>query len=156
MTKLEIYGIVILVVVLAAGGWGLYQKHEGRVEGRQEVQTKFDKFVNDATAAGLKAKQDAIEKEKQDATQIANAVVTRDAALARMRAAEAAASAARRRVPLTPASAGVGGLICFEQKALSAAVESYRGSVRGIAESGDEATVDARALIDAWPKQRSK
>jgi hypothetical protein len=154
ISKLEAYGIILVVLALAIAGAYFKGHHSGYIEGTQEVQVKFDKFVNDTTAAGLKAKQDAITKEQQDATQIANAVVTRDAALARMRAAEAAASAARSRLPLTPRAAAGSSVLCFEPQAISAAVERYRGRVRGLAESGDETTVDAKALIDSWPKQQ--
>ena len=31
----------------------------------------------------------------------------------------------------------------------------YRGSVRGLAEIGDEANLDAKALIQAWPTQKA-
>lgn len=153
MTKLEFYGIAALVLMLAIGGAYLKGHHSGYVEGKAEVQALFDKFKNDVTTAGLKAKQDAITKESQDAKRVADAQSDRDIAIGRMRAAEAAASAARRAVPLTPAATAGNSLICFEQKALSAAVERYRGRVRSLAESGDETAIDAAALIKAWPSQ---
>ena len=156
ISRWEVYGIALLAIILAAGGWGLYQKHEGRVEGRAEIQVQFDAFKNKVEAAGVKAEADKLAKEKEDAKRISDATTERDLALSRMRAAEAAASAARRRVPLTPTAAGSGGQICFDQKALSAAVEQYRGSVRGLAESGDETALDARALIQSWPTSKGK
>lgn len=151
MTRLEIYAILALVLAFAIGGAYLKGHHSGYVEGKQEVQAEFDKFKNEVTAAGLKAKQDALDKEKNDAQRVATAQSERDIAIGRMRAAEAAASAARRAMPLTPAAAAGNSLICFDQKALSAAVERYRGRVRSLVESGDETAIDAAALIKAWP-----
>lgn len=152
ISKLEAYGIVFVVLSLLMAGAYFKGHHNGYVDGRAEVQALFDTFKNEVTAAGLKAKQDAIDKEKNDAKHVADAVSERDVAIGRMRAAEAAASAARRSVPLTPVAAGSNSLICFEQKALSAAVERYRGRVRSLAESGDETAIDAAALIKAWPR----
>ena len=151
LTKFEMYGLGTLAMLLVATAAWFYAKHEGRVEGRKEVQVQFDAFKNDITQKGLQAKQDALDKEKNDAKRVADAQSDRDIAIGRMRAAEAAASAARRAMPLTPAAAGGGSQICFDQKALSAAVERYRERVRGLAQSGDETAVDAAALIKAWP-----
>lgn len=156
LSKLEIYGIMAIVLGLAIAGAYFKGHHSGYVEGKQEVQAEFDKLKNDVTAAGLKAKQDALDKEKKDAKRVADAQSERDIAIGRMRSAEAAASAARRAMPLTPAAAAGNSLICFDQKALSAAVERYRGRVRGLVESGDETAIDAAALIKAWPKQQEK
>ena len=152
VAKLEAYGIGLLIVVIAVTGMYFYAKHEGRVEGRKEVQVEFDAFKNDVAAKGLQAKQDKLDKEKADAKRIIDAESERDVARAGMRAAQAAERAARSRVPLTPAATGSSGQICFDQKALSAAVERYRGRVRGLAESGDEAALDCAALIKAWPQ----
>lgn len=153
VSKLEVYAIAGLIFILAVAGAYFRGHHSGYEEGFEKEKVEFDKFVNETKAAGLKAEQDRIDKEKSYATQIATATSDRDAALQRMRVAEAAASAARRAMPLTPAAANGSNLICFEQKALSAAVEQYRGRVRGLAQSGDETAVDARALIQAWPSQ---
>ena len=145
--KLEIYGIIGLVLALAIGAayW------RGHMAGAESVQVKFDLFTAQVAAAGEKAKTDALQKEKDYATRITTATTDRDAALQRMRAAQATANAARRAVPLTPTAASPSGLICFEQKALSTAVERYRGRVRSLVEVGDEITLDAKALIKACP-----
>ena len=127
---------------------------KGRHEGRVEVQEKFDLFTAQVKAEGEKAKADAMIKEKEDEKRVATAESDRNAALSRMRVAQAAADRARRSMPLTPAASGGSGQICFDQKALSAAVEQYRGSVRRLVETGDEITLDAAALISAWPKQQ--
>ena len=151
LSKLETYGIAIVVIGIMLAGAYFKGHHAGYIEGRDEVQAKFDKFTNEVKAEGLKAQQDKLDKEKSYATNIATATTERDAAISRMRAAEAAASAARRAMPLTPAAASGSSQICFEQKALSAAVERYRGRVRILVESGDETAIDAAALIRAWP-----
>ena len=147
ISKLEIYGIALLLLGLAIGAAYLKGKHEGMAE----IQAKFDLFTAQVKAEGEKAKADALQKEKDDAKRIADAVTERDVALQRMRSAQAAADAARRAVPLTPAATAGSSLICFEQKALSAAVERYRGRVRGLVAVGDETAIDAAALIKAWP-----
>jgi hypothetical protein len=149
ITKLELYGIVALLMALACGAAYLKGHHAGA----QEVQEKFDLFTAQVRAEGEKAKADALQKEKDYATQITVAVTSRDDALKRMQLAEARANAARRAMPLTPASTSAGGAICFDQKALSSAVEQYRGRVSHLVEQGDEAQLDAQTLVKSWPTQ---
>lgn len=147
INKFEIYGVIALLLALAMGA----AYYKGHSAGFDEEKQVYDTFVAKVDAAGEKAKADALQKEKDDAAKVTIALNDRDTALQRMRAAQAAASAARRSVPLTPAAAAGSSQLCFDAKALSAAVEQYRGSVRGLAEIGDETALDAGTLIKAWP-----
>ena len=145
ISKLEIYGIVLLLIVLAMGA----AYYKGHVAGAAEVQQKYDLFVAQVNAAGEKARADALTKEKENETKIAAAVSSRDAALNSLR--QASARLAASRVPLVPAAAAGSNSQCFSPKALTAAVESYRAAVFGLVAEGERANIDAAALIKAWP-----
>ena len=134
--------VLVIVALLASTAW--YRNSA------EKTQLKFDAFVSETKALGEQAKAHKIEKEYQDAKQITDAVTSRNAALASLRTAQANAS--RSRVPLAPQATAGSSQICFDPPALSAAVERYRGRVRGLVETGDEANIDAKALIQAWPK----
>lgn len=158
LTKLEIYGAIALVLMLAAGAAGLYERHEGRVEGRAEVQVKFDSFVNETKAAGLEAEQDKLAKEKENAEKVIAAITTRNDALARLQSAQAAASAARRAMSRNPAAPAGSNQVCFSSAAYNAAFQQFGPgldrfiqSTSGFVVEGDGATIDAKTLIQAWP-----
>ena len=116
------------------------------------VQAQHDGFKQTVEAQGKQAQAEAKLKESNNAIQISTAVANRNDALARLRVAQAAASAAASRVPITPAAAKGSDRQCFEPKALSAAVERYRGRVLGLVAEGDRAAIDAKTLMDSWPK----
>jgi hypothetical protein len=140
-------------LLLSSWGWGLYQKHEGRVEGRQEVQTKFDAFVNETKAAGLKAEADKLAKEKADNEKINSAVVARDVALARLQSAQAANSAGRRVLSGIPTSPGSPDKICFSRARFESAFGTLNTDLQGIAQRGDTAIIDNKAWLNSWPTQ---
>ena len=152
ISKLEIYGIVILVVILAAAGFGLYERHEGRVEGRQEVQVKFDQFVNETKAAGLKAEQDKIVKEKADEQKIAAANSARDIALGKLQLAQSQASAGRRILSDIPTAAGSPDKICFSRAKFESAFGKFNADLQGLAKRGDTAIIDNKAWLSSWPQ----
>ena len=136
---------VILIMGLAV--------HHYRTELRVTT-AEFEAYKSKVAELGAQAEKRKIEVESANANQIRDAVSSRNAALASLRAAQAQAAAGRSRVPLTPAAAAGSGALCFDQKALSAAVERYRERVRGLVEIGDEAQIDAQALVRAWPKPK--
>ena len=161
MTKLEIYGIILLVVALSAGAFGLYERHEGRVEGRAEVQIKFDAFVNEVKAAGLKAETDKLAKEKADAKRIDDAVATRNDALNRLRVAQA--SARTRIVSGGPTAPAGSSQVCFNSAGYNAAFQQFGAGLNrflqataGYAYEGDSAGLDTKALIQAWPSVKTE
>lgn len=158
MTRLEIYGIIALVLALAIGGAYAYGHHGGYVEGSHDVQVKFDAFVNDTKAAGLKAQQDNLDKEKLYATNIANANAGRATALSELQRVQAAASAGRRASSSNPAAPAGSSYVCIESKSYNAAfqqfgkrLDEFLPAVRGLAVEGDKAQIDAQSMIRAWP-----
>ena len=159
INKLEIYAILVVVIGLAAVGAGLYERHEGRVEGRAEVQVLFDAFKNDVKAAGLKAEADKLARETQDAKRIDDAVATRNDALNRMRVAEAAARTRFSTVRSNPSAPSGSNQVCFTSTAYNAAFQQFSAGLNrflqatsGYAFEGDSAALSAKTLIQAWPK----
>ena len=85
----KIAAVVALLVVLAGGAWKV--RHGGIVEGRAEVQMKWDKERAETTAAALVASEAARAKEQVLTT--ANAKVTNDyLTQKKLRAADAVAA----------------------------------------------------------------
>lgn len=123
--------------------------HHYRTELRVTT-AEYAAFQSKVEALGEQARLHKVEKEGQDAKQIADAVTGRNDALARLRVAEANSRSSR--VSLTPAAAAGSDYLCFTEKTFAAAVERYRGGVRSIVTQGAEASIDATALIKAWPK----
>lgn len=123
---------------------------------RADINTEranFRAFKSEVSAAGEKAKAEKLTREKGWEDEIKNSNSQRDAALASLRDSE---RSRRSRVPITPAATDGGDKICFSQKALSAAVERYRGRILGLVAEGDAAQIDAQALIRAWPRGPEK
>ncbi len=98
---------------------------------------------------GEQAKLQAKLKEESYAKAITTATAGRTAALDQLRKQINTPSS---HVPLTPAVAPGDTAICFDPPAFAAAVERYRSRVQGIVGSGEEAQIDARALLGSWPK----
>lgn len=163
MSKIELYGIGLFVMALAFASAYALGHHRGYVEGEQVVQVKFDKFVNDTTAAGLKAQQDNLDKEKTYATNIANATAGRAYALGELQRLQAAASAGRRASTNNPSAAAGSKQVCIDSAAYNAAFQQFGSKLdgfiqaaRGLAVEGDSAQIDAKSVIDAWPKSAVK
>ena len=114
----------------------------------EACNAKYESFVAQTRILGEQAKAAKEKKEAQDAKRVNDAVASRDDALRRLRDERSRSS----RVPLTPAAPAGSEQICFGQSALAAAVEQYRERVRGLVEAGDEAQIDAQALLRAWPE----
>lgn len=113
------------------------------------VTARYEAFQSEVKALGEQAKAHKIEVEAKNEKAIADAVGSRNAALASLRLAEA--NARSRSMPLTPASPAGSSQICFDPPALSSAVEQYRGRVLGLVTQGDEAQIDAATLLKSWP-----
>ena len=160
MPRFELYGIVALIVCAVAWGWGEYRGHERYLEGKKEVQTVLDKFVADTKAEGLKSQNDALLKEKLYATQIATATVTRDDALNRLRIAQAAANSGRRASSSNPTASTSLAAVCIPTPTFNAAFQRFGERLDGFIQGtrqliteGDAASIDAKAVIQAYPKQ---
>ena len=139
--------IVVGVIILGMAGAIHYYKSELQV-----VTAQYEGFKETVKANGEAAIAKAALKEKEHEITINDALGVRDDALNQLRLAQAAARAAGGRVPLLAAPAQASGTICFDQKALSAAVERYRDRIFDLVVQGDEAAIDAQTLINAWPK----
>jgi hypothetical protein len=158
LPKLELYGIVFLILSLGAAAAGLYERHEGRVEGRKEVQDKWDQETAQLKAAAADAKITQLEREKGYVTQVSLAVSARDAALAGLRAAQASA-ASRTASGSNPQAPAGSSYVCYDAPAFNAAfqqfgrqLDGFIQATRGIVAEGDAAAIDARSLIQGWPK----
>lgn len=122
-----------------------YYKHEATYNHEQLITYKAT-----VEALGQAQAQASKQKDAEHAKTIANAVTDRDLALKRLRESETnRRSSYLSVVPAAPAGSGA---ICFEPAGLNAAIDRFRGDVAGIAESGTKAQIDARALIQAWPR----
>ena len=147
ISKLEIYGIALLVIALAMGAAYFKGKHEGMAE----VQQKYDLFVAQVNAAGEKAKADALQKEKENDAKITAANTSRDSALARLRDAQASANAGRRILSGIPTSASSPDKICFSRAKFESAFGTLNTDLQGLTQRGDTAIIDNKAWLSSWP-----
>jgi hypothetical protein len=131
-----------VIPILALGASTMYYRADAH-----STRTEFDLYKQQIATKIAEQKADALKKEADDAKKISDAVSGRNDALSRLRQ----ASASARRVPLTPAATSGSSEIIFDQKALDAAVERYRGRVRQLVIQGDEAQIDAQTLLQSWP-----
>jgi len=145
ITRLEIYagiGVILMAVML-----GAYLK--GRSDGAEKVQLKFDAFVSETKALGMKAEADKAKKEQADAAKIATAVTTRDAALASLRVAQSRARSGF--VPNSTAGSKDSGNVCYDRPTLDAALRKLDTGVSNLVTEGDAAMINGRALLSSWP-----
>lgn len=149
ITKLEMYGIgAFVALALATAAW-FYAKHEGRVEGRKEVQVLFDEFKNQTAAVALKAEQDKIVKEKEYEKNLTVARTERDTALNRL---QVAAARPRGGFVPAPASPAAGDRkICYDRTALDGALRVLDQGVSRLVAEGDTQVINAISLLRAWP-----
>lgn len=161
ISKLEAYGIVLVVLSLLMAGAYFKGHHSGYVDGRQEEKVLFDAFVNETKAAGLKQQQDNLDKEKSYATNIANAHAGRDAALSELQRVQSAASAGRRASGSNPVAPAGSRQVCIDTSAYNAAfqqfgkqLDGFLQTTRGLAVEGDAAQIDAQSMIRAWPTDK--
>ena len=123
------------------------QEHDKRIKIESEYQT----FTDKVEAAGRLAEAKKLESEARYAKSINSALGSRDAALRRLRE-QAEANSGRGIVPLTPAPAQGSDRICFSPPEFAAAVAEFRGRIQEIARTGEAAQIDAKTLLESWPK----
>ena len=155
MLGIREYGLIglgVLCLVLA----GLL--HIARAD-LGEVKAQYEGFKQTTEANGKKAEAEAKLKETQNAQTISTAVTSRNDALERLRAVQAAASSASRRLSGSPTAPAGSSQICLESAAYNAAFAKYRDrlgagleGIRRLVIEGDEAQIDAQTLFKAWPK----
>ena len=136
------------IAFLLLAGYAQYQKSEARA-----YKDKLAVFTAQVESIGKQAIERNRRIEDANKSRIDVAIANRDASIARLRVLVQQARSGSGAMPIVPAPAAAGGSICYDQSAVSAAVERYRQRVIGIVESGDEAQIDANFLLKAWPKQ---
>ena len=143
LTLLMRFWFLIPIAILTATT--AYYKHEATYNHDQLITYKAT-----VDALGQAQAQASRQKDAEHAKTIANAVTDRDLAIKRLRESETSRRASYLSVvPDAPAS---GGGLCFDPSAITAAVERYRQRVAGVVAEGDAAQIDARALLQAWPR----
>lgn len=130
---------VVIVLSLAT----LYYKHAYNAS-----EARYVVFEAKVEALGEAAKVAAKKEELKHEQAISAAVAGRDVARKRLREQIAGSG----RVSLTPQTAPGSDAICFGTAEFAAAVERYRAGVRGLVGAGDEAAIDAKTLLEGWPK----
>lgn len=122
------------------------------------VKAECEAFKSKTAALGEAAKTNNLLQEKYDAEKMARVGNERDAAIAKLRVAEAAASARSRASPGNPRAPTGSSQVCFTASSYDAAfkrfgtdLDKFIQDARGIAGEGDRAAIDATTLIKAWP-----
>lgn len=133
------------VVIVGLGGYAKLQT--ARLEASEANVKAFKQ-------AGEIALQYAKRKDADNANRIKTAITDRDTALARLRK-----SALAIRVPYVPIAAPAGSQVCGRASIINDALASFGQAInRRLADAqrdaveGDAAEVDAKTLVDAWPK----
>lgn len=144
----------IVMALLAAAVY--HYKHDAK-----DARNELALFKADIATKAAQAERDAAKKEKADEQKINAAVAGRDAALASLRAAQAQRNSGRGSVPYTALASPAGSQKCIDPAAATAAVERYRRAVaegrrrvEEIVGIGDEAQIDAKSLLSAWPQPK--
>ena len=140
--------------------WGQYWHHETK-DVRKDlavVQANFDSFKDKTSALGEQAKANKALQEKADEDRIRAANTDRDAALDKLRRAQAAANSAGRGVSSNPVAPAGSRQVCFDAAGYNTAFQQFGAGLNrfiqatsGFAFEGDAAAIDAKALIQAWP-----
>lgn len=164
ITKLEAYGIGLIVIALAAAAFGFYEHHKGYLAGKKEVQIEFDKFKNEVTQAGLKAEQDRIKlqqdrdkitalQEKQHAEQDAAIRARYDAIIAGLRSAQAKGNSGGNAAKSLPQPSNFSD-DAAANKRLSDALFGYRQGVLGLFAKAEQQTRQLTQCQD-WIKAQT-
>lgn len=145
-------GIVVVILSLTVG------VHHYRSE-YVRVSSEYDGYKKVVEAQGKQAIAESKLQETKNETKIELATRSRDDALKQLRIAQAAANAAGRRMPEAPRAPAGSKTVCFDADKYNTAFSKYRerltGSMeglRGLAIEGDRAQIDAKSLLEAWPK----
>lgn len=153
-SKLEIYGVIGIALMLAM--LGTYFK--GRHDGAESVQARFDVFVAKTEALGAEAQRradqqkadDKLAKEKADADNL-KTVAALNGAIVGLRNARPAGNL----VPAAPAGSRRPDLICFDRQAYQSAYGGLVKELRGIADEGTAATVNLDTA-KLWAQSKGK
>lgn len=136
-----IYGVIAIAVTGYVGHCEYVKKDRTQFIAKLEAQAEAQKLENKR-------------KETENAKRIQDALGERDAALKRLRNKPRPVSLSD---PTAPAS--VGSRFSIETSAYNAAMGEFRKSLgAGLAEAqrlateGDEAAIDAKALLQSWPR----
>lgn len=149
-------GQLAIYSALAAGAVFLIMGIALKVQSQrlESCKEEHQKFVSQVEANGKLAEQRKKEKEAQDEKRIQDAVSQRDVALKRLRDNR---SASRSLSDNSIASAG-NPTVCVPATVYNTAMARFGKDLSGFleatgryAERGDEAQIDAQALIQAWP-----
>ena len=134
--------------------WGEWWHHEAK-----DVKKDLDVLTVKVEANGKIAEANAKLKEAEYDKNLSAATAGRDDALKRLQLAKAEANSAGRRVSSNPAAPAGSSKVCFNSPAYDAAFKRFGErlntvlqGITGLAYQGDAANIDAKALIDAWPK----
>lgn len=143
------YGLLgLLLALLVAGGLANHYHNALKM-----TEAQYEAFQAEVKATGEAAKAKELEKEKIRANAIQKAAFERDTAVADLRRLRDETTRSRSYVvPPSAAAAKDGSRVCFDFKAFDAAIRKFDQDVSGIAAAGDEARLNARALIEGWPK----
>lgn len=145
---------VLLAASAAFGGATVYRHMNAKL---RALQSDFDAFRGGVAALGIAAQKAATAKrladqQRKDAADAENARSTADLnrTIAGLRL--AADRARGRIVPAAPAASSRPDLACFDRTLLEQAIGGLVGSVRGIAETGDQTAVDLNTARE-WARK---
>jgi len=143
--------LIPIALLTASTGW---YRHEASQEHAQRIQiaAEYKAFTAQVDALGKAQEQASKLKDAEHAKTVSVAVSNRADALRLLRDVQNKADARSRDLPIVPAAAVSGGAICYDQKAVAAAIERYRQRIAGVVAEGDSAQIDAKSLLDGWPK----
>lgn len=137
--------IAVAVSVWALATYAIYERGNAAV-------ARLDTFKAQVEAVGQQAIARAKEKELENANRINAAITRRDVELARLRVLVQQTRAGGSVLPSNTGAAKDDNRICFDRTKLDGALQRFIGEAAGIAQGGDIAVIDARALIQAWPR----
>lgn len=135
--------IAVAVGVWALATYALYERGNAAI-------ARLDAFTAQIEAAGQQAIARNKEIERGYRKKMDAAIAGRADALKRLQLAQASAGGSV--LPSNTGAAKDDSRICFDRAKLDGALQRFIGEAAGIAQGGDIAVIDARALIQAWPK----
>ena len=127
--------IVVGVIILSLIGYGYFE----HTRFLSEKAAYSDFRETSATKA--------LEKEKEHALQVNDAMSERDAALKRLRDNEVRSRAIRANI--TPQG---NDRLCFNRTAFDTALQQFLGNIEGLLAEGDISLINLQATLSAWPK----
>jgi hypothetical protein len=131
------------VSVWALATYALYERGNAAI-------ARLDTFKAQVEAVGQQAIARNKEIERGYKQKMDSAVAGRADALKRLQLAQARAGGSV--LPSNTGAAKDDSRICFDRAKLDGALQRFIGEAAGIAQGGDIAVIDARALIQAWPR----